>query len=93
MRDDIKACPDPGCGAYLGHSPLCPLAPPEYKAKQLDHLYRKSLEGQASRGRLREKITFWQAKFHLLRRENQKLREQIKKLTTEVCALRRERNP
>jgi len=92
MRDDVKACPDPGCRAYQGHTPDCPLAPPEYKAEQLSRLYRRSLAGQASRGRLREKITYWQAKFHLLRRENQKLREQNKKLTTELCIVHRKQN-
>jgi hypothetical protein len=92
--NEWQQCPDPGCRAYHGgHTPGCKLAPPEYKAAQLDRMYEMLLYGRAVQGRLKDQTTLWQGKFHMLRQENNKLRQRNKRLATQLCILRRKQNP
>lgn len=74
-------CPAKECGAYGGHHPLCPLAPPEYKEAQLTR-YMVALNQGLERYRLMaERVTLWQGKHALLRHENNRLRKKLREMT------------
>lgn len=69
------------CGALTGHSPLCGIAPVEYKAKGMERYYKAWLsQGQYYRELcelLRQRVTLWQGKHAMLRHENNKLRKKL----------------
>ena len=74
-----EQCPE--CKCYGGHTPQCSIAPPEYKARQLERFGDLLRERVAEADRLRERIEFWQSKCAVLRHENNRLRKKLSNIT------------
>lgn len=75
----IRQCPHPKCQAYGGgHTPECPLAPPEYKAEQLLRFVRICHEYRQTLRCYRTEIALWQGKFAVLKHENNALRRRLR---------------
>lgn len=80
-----KPCPDPKCGAFMGHHPQCDLIDLEEAKKQLQAYYKLWLEKEMwARGRVKhahEEINKWKGKVAILKHENNQLRKKVAKQT------------
>lgn len=72
----------PQCGAYSGHAPECPTHTVDsLRAALLGSCKIHAHERDILRDmvfRHRESVTFWQGKFHMVRQENNKLRNKAR---------------
>lgn len=81
MEEKSRACPDPKCGALIGHHPQCDLINLEEAKRQLQTYYKLWLEKEIWATRrvklAHEEINKWKGKAAILKHENNQLRKMI----------------
>lgn len=81
MADERKRCLEEICGAYDGHSPLCPRGSAEQKTRQLSSYVARNRKLAEMWVRARDNALMWHGKWAIVKLENNRLRQKLARLT------------
>lgn len=86
--DKKDCCPDPKCGAFIGHHPNCDLIDLDTAKSMLKQYYSLYLRQETHKReeiarawditrRFRQEVARWEGKFRIVKHENNQLRKKI----------------